>query len=61
MPRYGATLDENTVPLGQGGTSGGWEGKPSHPAATTPAVAVGHGIPSSTEEGSLLSRDALRI
>ena len=26
MPRCGATFDENSVPLGQGGTSGGFWG-----------------------------------
>ncbi len=26
VPRYGAPFDENNVPLGQGGTSGGFSG-----------------------------------
>jgi hypothetical protein len=61
-------------PLGQGGTSGGFERGNNHAPAlaaavavvrsvadehgtpTTPAVAVGLGIPSSTEEGTLLQR-----
>ena len=55
MPRWGATFDERQSPLlGQGGSSGaalsGWFDK--HGTPTTPAVADGPGIPSSTEVGA---------
>jgi len=55
MPPGGATFDESTVPPWKRGLQGGFgKGKP------TPAVAAGHGIPSSTEEGSLSSMDLVK-
>jgi hypothetical protein len=73
MPHGGATFDEKRLPLDKGGLQGGFGrgNKPTPLRAavavvrsvadehtlTTPAVTVGPGIPSSTEEGSLFSRD----
>ena len=49
--RFGATLDENTVPLGQGGTSGGLERgtQPTRRVATT--VAARHSSDGGTLNG----------
>ena len=53
MPLGDTTFDENTVPLGQGGTSRGFgKEKPAHPGAPRPLAL---GIPSSIE-GSSFSR-----
>ena len=61
MPRRGALSMKTASPFGQGGTSRGVrevgnvadeQGTP-----TTPAVAVGHGIPSSTEEGKPIFKE----
>ena len=73
MPGNDTTFDENLVPPGQGGFCLNTATKPTRRCATavavvrsvadergtptTPAVAVGHCIPYSTEEGSLFSRE----
>jgi hypothetical protein len=77
MPRCGATFDKNNLPFGQGGLQGGFERGNNRPGAprrcrghlsptntahpTTPAVAVGPGIPSSTEEGSSFSEERFTV
>jgi len=54
MPRCGATFDEKSVPPW---TRGDFRGVCEHGTPTTPAVAVGPGVPSSTEEGSSFSKE----